>query len=132
MSDFMSIPYEKPPDNCVAFMRIRVSDMDRAEKFYSTVFGWVFQTERHKPTITVFMTGGQVIGSLHKHDDAGTKDPSVLSYIKVANVEETLKKVVEAGGKVVEEKWTEGDHTDMGTFEDTEGNLMGVLYWFVG
>ncbi|KIO24624.1 hypothetical protein M407DRAFT_244374, partial [Tulasnella calospora MUT 4182] len=69
------------------------------------------------------------MGSLHQHKDAGAKAPAVLNYIKVAGVDETLKKVVEAGGKVVEEKWTEGNHTDMGTFEDTEGNLVGLLHW---
>ncbi|KIO24620.1 hypothetical protein M407DRAFT_25960 [Tulasnella calospora MUT 4182] len=131
MSDFMSLPYDKPADNCVAFMRISVSDIDRAEKFYSTVFGWVFQSKRYQSTISVFKTGGQVMGSLHEHKDAGTKAPAVLNYIKVASVEETLKKVVEAGGKVVEEKWTEGNHTDMGTFEDTEGNLVGLLHWLM-
>ncbi|KAG8911565.1 hypothetical protein FRC00_006241 [Tulasnella sp. 408] len=131
MSDFMSLPYEKPADNCVAFMRIYVSDIDRAEKFYSTVFGWVFQSQRYQSTISVFKTGGQVMGSLHQNKDAGTKAPSILNYIKVASVEETLKKVGEAGGKVVEEKWTEGGHTDMGTFEDSEGNLVGLLHWLM-
>jgi uncharacterized protein len=132
MSDkFMSTPYEQPADNCVAFMRIAVSDIARAQEFYSKVFGWIFQEQPYKPTIVIFKTGGQVMGSLHVRDGADRSRDAVLNYIKVADVAETLKKVAEAGGQVVTEKWTEGNHTDMGEFEDTEGNCWGLLHWLL-
>jgi uncharacterized protein len=132
MSDFSSTAYIKPADNCVAFMRIAVKDLDRAQRFYSSVFGWVFQEESYQTNIRMFKTGGQVMGGLHKRDDdAGAKPAAILNYIKVADVAHTLTKVVEAGGKVVEEMWTEGNHTDMGQFEDTEGNVIGLLHWLL-
>jgi predicted enzyme related to lactoylglutathione lyase len=125
----MAESYQQPPDNCVAFMRIAVKDMERAQKFYAAVFGWAFHAEAYTPNVRVFQTGGQVMGAIHKMpEDAGSK-PAILNYVKVADVAAALEKVAAAGGKVVEEKWNEGGHTDMGQFEDTEGNLVGLLHW---
>jgi uncharacterized protein len=127
--DFNTMPYEQPSDNCVAFMRISTADLARAQKFYSEVFDWTFQDPAYLPTIRVFKTGGQVMGALHQRDDAGSKPSPIVNYIKVADVDETLKKAVAAGGKVVKEKFNEGGHSDLAEFEDTEGNTLGLLHW---
>jgi uncharacterized protein len=44
-------------------------------------------------------------------------------------MQETLKKVVEAGGKVVKEPSIEGGHTEFALYRDTEGNTGGLLKW---
>lgn len=130
---FKSMPYDKPADNCVAFIQIFVRDLARAQAFYEAVFGWTFQSEAYAPTITVFKTGGQVLGALHVRDTepVADKQPSILTFVKVADVAATLEIAREAGGKVVKEKWTEENHTDMGELEDTEGNRLGLLHWLM-
>ena len=132
---FMSTPYEAPANNCVAFMRLMVDDIARAKSFYEQVFGWIFQSEAYKPTILVFKTGGQVMGAMHLRDSgagpaAGASLP-IQIYIKVEDVAATLKKVEEAGGKVITDKFNEGGHTDMGEVEDSEGNRIGLLRWLM-
>jgi predicted enzyme related to lactoylglutathione lyase len=52
----------------------------------------------------------------------------VVDYIVVSDVDETLKKAIENGGKVTRDKFTEGDHTELAEFE-FEGVVHGVLRW---
>jgi len=59
------------------------------------------------------------------------RKPGVVNYIKVQNIDNIIAKIVEAGGKVVKAKWTEGNHTELAEFEDTEGNLHGLLHWLI-
>lgn len=57
------------------------------------------------------------------------KKEGIIVYFMVEDVEATLKKVVDNGGKIKQEKRIEGGHTELGSFWDTEGNLVGVLRW---
>jgi len=50
-------------------------------------------------------------------------------YVHVDDVRATMAKVVEAGGSIVQDAWLEGDHTWLGIYKDTEGNVGGVLKW---
>lgn len=63
-------------------------------------------------------------------EDNGSEE-GITIYILVEDVEDTLKKVVTAGGKVKMEKTVEGGHTEMGRFWDTEGTVIGVLRWLI-
>jgi len=129
--DGTSQSYKPPGDNCFAFTVIRVNDLDRAQQFFTNVFGWKFRT----PGPRIFMTGGEVMGtlSLKPVSAAGENDgkPGVVNYIKARNIDAIIAKIVEAGGKVVKAKWTEGNHTELAEFEDTEGNLHGLLHWLI-
>ncbi len=49
--------------------------------------------------------------------------------MSVESVEETLEKAQNAGGEVVKQKSDDGEHMQLGYFQDTEGNLVGVLKW---
>ncbi len=49
----------------------------------------------------------------------------VLVYIQVDDVDKTLKKIVELGGKVVVPKSKENENA-MATFADPDGNLLGL------
>ena len=55
----------------------------------------------------------------------------VVNYIKVRNIDDTIARVVGAGGKLLKAKWTEGNHTELAEFEDTEGNVHGLLHWLI-
>jgi len=81
----------------------------------------------------VFFThGGEVMGRIVPVDKvAGEIDgaTSLRVFTHVADVADTMKKVVEAGGEIVTDTWLEGDHTWLGIYKDTEGNVGGVLKW---
>ncbi|KAB5527945.1 hypothetical protein GE09DRAFT_1228851 [Coniochaeta sp. 2T2.1] len=112
-------------------MRIFARDLDRSQAFYSAVFGWRFM-EPQPNFPRIFFTGGEVMGGLHLHDHAGSDTDSgrqrVVNFVLVDDVDETLEKVRRNGGRVLVEKFTEGDHTELAEFE-FEGVVMGVLRW---
>lgn len=74
---------------------------------------------------------GALISTSDNNDEGQLKDGGIVVYIQVEDVEEILKKVVENGGKVKEGRRVEGGHTEMGSFWDTEGNVVGVLKWLI-
>lgn len=55
----------------------------------------------------------------------------IVISLMVEDVAATLEKVRSEGGKVVDEMKVEGNHTELGRFEDTEGNVVGVLRWLI-
>lgn len=142
-------PPKRPPPNGIAFTRILARNLDRAQAFYSSVFGWRFM-DPAPGFPRIFFTGGEVMGGLHllSPSPAATDDGAsageeqgkgkdgdnvkvkqrVVDYIMVSDVDETLRKVVENGGTVTMNKFTEGDHTELAEFE-FDGVVHGVLKW---
>lgn len=119
--------------NAVGWFEIPVTDMDRAKSFYETVLdidiqlndmnelkmGW-FPMDHQKPGAG---------GSLVYHEDFYHPSDSrgVLIYFSCADVEKTLLKVEQAGGKILQpKKQISEDHGYMGLFIDSEGNRMAL------
>jgi predicted enzyme related to lactoylglutathione lyase len=123
--------YQKPASNCACFVTIPVTEVPRAQKFYSSVFEWNFWTAPGS-SVTIFHTGGDLMGRLsHREESQINSGSGITLYILVEDIDVTLKKVVEAGGSVEKSKFEEGGHTEMALFRDTEGNLSGVLRWLI-
>ncbi|KAF2434913.1 hypothetical protein EJ08DRAFT_646352 [Tothia fuscella] len=124
--------YKKPATNCVCFITIPVTNHSRAQRFYASVFDWKFWTAPGSDA-TIFHTGGELMGRLfvREESEVTTSAAGVTLYVLVDDVDKSLRKVFEAGGSVEKEKFTEGGHTEMGLFRDTEGNLGGVLKWLM-
>jgi predicted enzyme related to lactoylglutathione lyase len=71
--------------------------------------------------------GGSEKGDVAKEN--GNRATGIVIFLIVEDVVATLEKVKGIGGKVIQEMMNEGGHTELGKFEDTEGNLVGVLRW---
>ena len=122
-------------NNNLSFFAIQVDDTDRARKFYSNVFkSWRFEPWG-PPGFYLIHTGNQdtpgVMGALHKrHEPAsgnGTKE--FLCTITVENIDETIRAIETAGGKIAMAKFT---IPTVGTgcyFHDTEGNQVGAMQY---
>ena len=116
----------------IGWFEIPVMDMERAKKFYETVFdiaiaihelgdfimGW-FPMASDKPGAT----GSLVQHKMYKPSD--THGP--LIYFSCNDVAQELEKVTSAGGTVLRQK-TEigGGHGFMGLIKDTEGNRVAL------
>jgi uncharacterized protein len=106
---------------------IPVDEPDRAEKFYAEVFGWTFQRydgapEYYGMTTTVDDAEPGINGALFKR---GTDSETTLT-IGVDSIEDTIAKVVEKGGKVVQDKTAIPSMGWFATCEDSEGNKVGL------
>jgi len=124
--------------NPVVHFEIPAEDRRRIADFYTNVFGW--QTQMLGPEMGNYVlvtttesdeTGrpkkpGAINGGFFpKSDDKAAQYPSVVIYVE--DIKKHMKKVEEAGGKVLGEPW---DIPGVGlyvAFIDTEGNRVSML-----
>ena len=116
----------------IFWVEIAVSDFDRAKKFYSAIYDY------DMPDID---TGDGRMGFLPHDRDAGGIGAAIVSGpdytpakigIKIVlnggkDLGEVLDRVEKAGGKVIKpKKKVSPSFGSLGTFEDTEGNVISL------
>ena len=115
--------------NPVVYFEIPVIDIDRATKFYSTVFNFKFDTtiiDNNKMALFPFteeksgISGALAMGEIYKP----TKD-GVLIYFNTVNIDETLRLANANGGQILYPKTDNGIGL-VAEFEDTEGNRIAL------
>jgi uncharacterized protein len=116
----------------VVHFEIPYDNKDRASKFYSEIFGWRLLDipEMEYTMIYAARTDknnmvdekGAINGGMFHRDDT-VKQPLVV--IGVQSIDETIKKVISAGGKVVTLKQPipNGSYARVA---DCEGNVIGL------
>ncbi|WP_040250394.1 VOC family protein [Psychroserpens mesophilus] len=117
--------------NVVGWFEIPVNDMDRAKRFYETVFeievsihdfggmlmGW-FPFDESKPGAT---------GTLIKQESYIPSQEGTLVYFNSVDVQLELDRVVSAGGNIYQPKTQiSPEHGFMGAFIDSEGNRIAL------
>lgn len=119
--------------NAISWFEIPSVDLERAQKFYETIFG-VTLIPMDMPDIKMRMfpledrmgVGGAIVQSDGFHKPSATDGP--LIYLNGnPDLQQVLGKVEAAGGKVIVPK-TEisPEYGYMGVFVDTEGNRIGL------
>lgn len=119
--------------NAVSWFEIPAIDLDRAQKFYETIFGFNLipmdfpsMKMRLFPIEDQMGVGGAVVDSGGFHKPSATDGP--LIYLNAnPDVQIVLDKVVAAGGQVLVPK-TEisPEYGYMAVFLDTEGNRIAL------
>lgn len=120
----------------VTHFEMPADDMDRAEEFYSTVFGWDISTspipggeytslvtttvdpETYAPT-----EPGAINGGMFPREGRLT---TPIITIDVPAIDDALAQVRSAGGEVVAEREEIPGMGAYAYFTDSEGNLMGL------
>jgi len=113
---------------------IPTDDMDRAKKFYHSVFGWKIKTDENMDYTMVWTTDkvdekgrtaapGVIGGGLVPRGNA--KNPVLVMTVK--DIQASAEKVTEHGGKVLGEIQAVGDFGKYALFEDPEGNVLGIF-----
>lgn len=118
--------------NVVGWFEIPVTDMDRAMKFYETVFE--FKLELHDLDELVmawfpWLEGKDGSpGSLVKHPMYKPSKEGTIVYFTAhsGDCANELERVEAAGGKVLQQKKPIGEYGFMGLIEDTEGNVIAI------
>lgn len=119
--------------NAISWFEIPSVDLERAQKFYETIFG-VTLIPMDMPDIKMRMfpledrmgVGGAIVHSDGFHKPSATDGP--LIYLNGnPDLQQVLGKVEAAGGKVIVPK-TEisPEYGHMGVFIDTKGNRIGL------
>lgn len=116
--------------NPVGYFEIPVFDLERAMKFYTSVFGFEFERGTIDKIEMAFfpfnyssagITGALAKGSIYKPSKEGA-----LIYFNTENIDDVLKKVKEQGGQVLYPKTSVGQYGFVAEFEDSEGNRIAL------
>lgn len=109
-------------------IEIPADDPVRAKGFYGDVFGWSFQPEvpgfegYHMFNTPVGQDG--MAGAIGKRGEMAPE--RVRAYVEVDAIDDTLAKVVELGGTVVEPRAEVPGMGWYAVFTDTEGNELAL------
>jgi predicted enzyme related to lactoylglutathione lyase len=109
--------------NPMVHWELMVRDVDRAKAFYGRVFGWTFSS--YGPEYTMIDTGGVPAGGMMPRPPSAPM-PALNVYFEVANIEKTLREVVEAGGSVAVPR-TDIPPGWFAMFIDPDGIPVGIL-----
>jgi uncharacterized protein len=118
----------------VVHFEVPFDDKERAMEFYKSVFGWGMN-DMPEMNYTIVHTvevdenqmpkeSGAINGGMYKRGEGSAKGPVIV--IDVSSIDEYIKKVEAAGGKVFREKTQVGEMGFYAQVEDTEGNVIGI------
>src|ERR1043166_4251179 len=115
--------------NHVTFFAIAADDVERARRFYESVFDWTF--EDWGPPGFYLIRGAGLEGALQGRDapPTGTGLRGFEMSIAVDDVDATARAVEAAGGRVTMAKFRIETVGDLIWFEDTEGNRVGAMQY---
>ncbi len=116
--------------NAVNWFEIPVRDIERARKFYETVFGTKLTPEEMGPFTMAFfpMIQGSpgAAGSLIKGESYEPSHAGTVVYFSVDDIEEILRRINANGGKTLLPKKSIGEYGFIAHFEDIEGNRLAL------
>jgi uncharacterized protein len=117
--------------NIGAYFEIPVTDLDRAMRFYSSVFGCEFSREDiHGNEMALFPFNGNnsgITGALAKGESYKPSISGSLIYLSTVNIEDILEKVTSHGGEILFPKTAAGEYGYVAEFKDLEGNRIALF-----
>lgn len=119
--------------NPVVWFEIYVQDMARAKAFYETVLGvelsridQIDDSPLEMWAFPMHEEGGGSSGALAHVDGMPSGGNSTLVYFNCADCAVEAARVEAAGGKLLRDKMSIGEHGFVAHAEDTEGNMLGL------
>ena len=117
-------------NNPVCWFEIYVQDMDRAKRFYESVFELKLD-KLNSPDIEIWgfpmdMDRYGSGGALVKMDGVSSGGNSTLIYFSCEDCAIEEKRVVQFGGRIQRNKWPIGEYGFIALAYDSEGNMIGL------
>lgn len=107
----------------ICYIQIPALDIVQSSKFYHDVFGWILRT-RENGSLAFDDGVGQVSGTWVTGRPASPV-PGLLIYVMVDSVPATIKKIVAAGGEMVQPVGADAPEITA-RFRDPGGNVLGL------
>ena len=113
-------------DGEIRYLQIPAADVDASAGFFEAVFGWSIRTkpdgERAFDDPSGHVSGTWVLGR------EPAREPGLLVWLMVDDVDATLGRIVKAGGEVVAPMAPQGEGEAIATFRDPAGNVLGIFH----
>lgn len=90
--------------NQIAFFEIPVLDLKKSEQFFGKIFGWTFEPMRGLPDMLRISNLPQGPAGLIFKTKSIPRKAGVIVHVEVGSIDETLKAVRKARGRIVREK----------------------------
>ncbi len=109
---------------------ISADDIQRAKQFYEQLFGWSIKNLPHSPQEyyiieTRTATGEKgITGGIAKREKEYQK---ITNFIQVDSIEQSIAKVKELGGQIIEPKTAIPKVGHIAGCKDTEDNIFGLI-----
>ncbi|MBI2906186.1 MAG: VOC family protein [Chloroflexi bacterium] len=111
----------------VIHFEINADDPDRATKFYEKAFGWQINKWEGPIDYWLVTTGDEKEPGINGGIMRRMEKAATVNTIDVPNLEEYMKKVEQAGGKIVTGKTAVPGVGYFAYCLDTEGNVFGIM-----
>ncbi len=108
--------------NHLAYFEIPSTDLNSSLVFYNQVFGWQLDQTAEDYLVIRFQEG--IEGGVYHVSDIQPSQTRL--YIRVANINEILKKAVDSGGTVAEDEHSIGKHGFTAAFRDPNGFRLDI------
>jgi len=116
--------------NAINWFEIPVNDLDRAKDFYEKVFDISMTINNMGPLQMAWFPSEQdgpgAAGTLIKAESYVPSHSGTLVYLQVDDIEKTLGKINNNGGKTLNPKMSIGEYGFVAHFEDCEGNRVAL------
>lgn len=113
--------------NHVNHFEIEADDVERAKRFYESVFGWKI-TPWGPPNYYLIDTGGGIRGDIRERaNPTGPGNVGFVCTITVDDLQEIKAAVVANGGEIVVQELKIDGVGNLFYFIDTEGHRVGVM-----
>jgi predicted enzyme related to lactoylglutathione lyase len=107
----------------VLHFEINADKPERTIKFYGDVFGWKFNKWQGPTDYWMVITGDPKEPGINGSVVRRVKNQTIMTSIQVTNIDETLKNIIKAGGKIVQPKETVPGVGHSARAKDSEGNI---------
>jgi uncharacterized protein len=113
---------------------INADDVQRAKRFYESVFGWSFEAPGPPEFYQIKNAGQGLIGALQTRRELkpGVRMAGYEATMGVEDLKATLTTVEANGGKILMQPYRIEGVGDLAFFEDPEGNLVGAMQYDAG
>jgi len=113
----------------IGWFEIYINDFERAKNFYGELFGWEFQLSQGSRTLywNINTGNGSLKGGFAKKSKSEHEGQSVILYVEVDSIEETINKAIKLGGKTETPKTLISESAGyFALIKDYDNNVIGV------
>jgi uncharacterized protein len=118
--------------NPVGWFELYVRDIDRAKAFYEKVLGvsltQLKQSGESLENMWAFpmnQDGNGATGAIAKMEGAPIGPGGTIVYFVCEDCAQAAKRAMEAGGRIVKDKFSIGDYGNIALVSDLDGNVIG-------